>query len=73
MVGTPAAKNVRAKTGSLRWANTLSGYVTTAAGEHLVFSIMLNRYHNLDANHPTRSELDLIPVLLASFTGKSTE
>jgi len=46
MKGTPAAGNVRAKTGTLRWANSLSGHVTTAAGEHLIFSVMLNRYHN---------------------------
>ena len=46
MKGTPAANNLRGKTGTLRWANSLSGYVTTAAGEHLVFSIMLNRYQN---------------------------
>ena len=44
MKNTPAAGNVRAKTGTLRWANALSGYVTSAAGEHLAFSLMLNRY-----------------------------
>ncbi|HUC84219.1 MAG TPA: D-alanyl-D-alanine carboxypeptidase/D-alanyl-D-alanine-endopeptidase, partial [Candidatus Acidoferrales bacterium] len=41
---TAAAGNVRAKTGTLRWAQALSGYVTTAAGEQLAFSIMLNRF-----------------------------
>src|ERR1019366_10582759 len=44
MKNTAAAGNVHAKTGTLRWAHALSGYVTTAAGEHLAFSIMLNRY-----------------------------
>jgi D-alanyl-D-alanine carboxypeptidase/D-alanyl-D-alanine-endopeptidase (penicillin-binding protein 4) len=73
MVGTAAAKNVRAKTGSLRWANSLSGYVTTAAGERLVFSILLNRYQNTDGARSARSEIDLIPVLLAGFTGKTAE
>ncbi|MBL9212574.1 MAG: D-alanyl-D-alanine carboxypeptidase/D-alanyl-D-alanine-endopeptidase, partial [Opitutaceae bacterium] len=35
MKGTAAEGNVRAKTGTLRWANGLSGYVTSAAGEAL--------------------------------------
>jgi D-alanyl-D-alanine carboxypeptidase/D-alanyl-D-alanine-endopeptidase (penicillin-binding protein 4) len=73
MKGTPAAGNVRAKTGTLRWANSLSGYVTTAAGERLVFSIMLNRYQNSDPNRSARTELDAIAVMLAGFTGKTSE
>ncbi len=73
MKGTPAAGNVHAKTGTLRWANSVSGYVTTAAGEHLVFSVMLNRYNNVDPNRSARTELDLIPILLAGFTGRSSE
>ena len=70
MKGTPAAGNVRAKTGTLRWANSLSGYVTTAAGEHLLFSLMVNRYYE---SRPARGDLDTIAVLLASFTGRTTE
>jgi serine-type D-Ala-D-Ala carboxypeptidase/endopeptidase (penicillin-binding protein 4) len=70
MKGTPAAGNLRAKTGTLRWANCLSGYVTTAAGEHLVFSLMVNRYYEA---RPARGDLDTIGVLLASFTGRSNE
>lgn len=73
MKGTPAAGNLRAKTGTLRWATSLSGYVTSAAGEHLVFSLMLNRFHNSDPRGSSRSDLDTIGVMLASFTGKSTE
>ena len=71
MKDTPAAGNVRAKTGTLRWANSLSGYVTTAAGERLVFSIMLNRYENTTPGRPTRTEIDALAVMLASFTGPS--
>lgn len=70
MKDTPAAGNVRAKTGTLRWANSMSGYVTTAAGEHLVFSLMVNRYYEA---RPARGDLDAIGVLLASFTGRTSE
>ena len=70
MKGTPAAGNVRAKTGTLRWANSMSGHVTTAAGEHLLFSLMVNRYYEA---RPARGDLDTIGVLLASFTGRTTE
>jgi D-alanyl-D-alanine carboxypeptidase/D-alanyl-D-alanine-endopeptidase (penicillin-binding protein 4) len=69
MKGTAAAGNVRAKTGTLRWANSLSGHVTTAAGEHLLFSIMLNRYHNSDPNHSARADVDAIAEMLAEFNG----
>ena len=71
MKGTPAASNVRAKTGTLRWASSLSGYVTTAAGEHLVFSIMLNRYAPPDPAQKASTEIDKIAVMLAEFEGHS--
>lgn len=69
MRGTPAEGNVRAKTGSLSSVASLSGYVTTAAGEHLVFSMMLNNYP--DAAAVRRDSVDAIAVLLASFSGKT--
>jgi D-alanyl-D-alanine carboxypeptidase/D-alanyl-D-alanine-endopeptidase (penicillin-binding protein 4) len=69
MKNTSAERNVHAKTGTLRWANSLSGEVTTAAGERLFFSIMLNRYHSSDTNRPARADIDAIPILLASFRG----
>jgi len=73
MKHTPAAGNVRAKTGTLRWANSLSGYVTTAAGERLAFSIMLNRYSAPDTEHTGRAEIDKIAVMLAGFSRRSDE
>ncbi len=73
MKNTAAAGNVRAKTGTLRWANSISGYVTTASGEHLVFSVMLNRYSNTDERRSSRQELDDIAVMLANFNGRSDE
>ena len=69
MRGTPAEGNVRAKTGSLSSVASLSGYVTTATGEHLVFSMMLNNYP--DAAAVRRDSIDAIAVLLASFAGKT--
>jgi len=71
MKGTPAAGNARAKTGTLRYVYTLSGYVTTAAGERLAFSIMLNNYYNADRSTPARDDIDAIVVMLAGFTGSS--
>jgi D-alanyl-D-alanine carboxypeptidase/D-alanyl-D-alanine-endopeptidase (penicillin-binding protein 4) len=69
MRGTPAAGNLRAKTGTINGVASLSGYVTTAAGERLVFSIILNNYPEESSSR--RSFIDAIAVLLASFAGRS--
>ena len=45
MKGTPAEGNARAKTGSISNARALSGFVTTADGEHLVFSMIANNFN----------------------------
>lgn len=66
--GTVAENNLRAKTGSLASAASLSGYVTTAAGENLVFSIIVNNYPS-DVE-PRTICIDPIAVLLASFAGR---
>lgn len=67
--GTPAAGNLRAKTGTISGVASLSGYVTSAAGERLVFSIILNNYPEESSSR--RSFIDAIALLLASFTGRS--
>jgi serine-type D-Ala-D-Ala carboxypeptidase/endopeptidase (penicillin-binding protein 4) len=81
MKGTAAAGNVRAKTGTLRYVYTLSGYVTTAARERLAFSIMLNNYNaerfetsaiqGRAATTLPRDDMDAIAIMLAAFTGRS--
>jgi D-alanyl-D-alanine carboxypeptidase/D-alanyl-D-alanine-endopeptidase (penicillin-binding protein 4) len=55
---------VSAKTGSLTYDNSLSGYLTTARGEHLAFSIMCN--DQIGRSNST-GLIDQIVTLLASF------
>lgn len=69
MTGTPAVGNVRAKTGTLRWANSLSGYVTSAAGERLAFSVMVNR-NVVPPGRFSRDDVDTIAVMLARYSGR---
>ncbi|MCA1818406.1 MAG: D-alanyl-D-alanine carboxypeptidase/D-alanyl-D-alanine-endopeptidase, partial [Acidobacteria bacterium] len=69
MKNTPAQGNLRAKTGTLNNVSSVSGYVTTAAGEHLVFSMMVNHY--TDERTPRTNLMDQIGVLLASFAGRT--
>jgi D-alanyl-D-alanine carboxypeptidase/D-alanyl-D-alanine-endopeptidase (penicillin-binding protein 4) len=66
--GTAAENNLRAKTGSLSSAASLGGYVTTAAGEKLAFSIIVNNYGS--EVDPRAVCIDPIAVLLASFNAK---
>ncbi|GLQ41330.1 peptidase M15 [Dyella nitratireducens] len=71
MRNTAAADNVHAKTGSMNNVRCLVGYVTTEAGEHLAFAIMLNNFvRGGDEPSPSRN-LDAIVELLAEFRGKS--
>ena len=71
MRGGPATDNVQAKTGTLSHVYTLSGFVTNAAGERLVFSLLLNRYLRPtdDVGRHVRpspqSDLDAIATMLA--------
>ena len=42
--GTPAQNNLHAKTGSMGGVSSLSGYVTDAHGQRLVFAMITNNY-----------------------------
>lgn len=68
MKGTAAAGNVHAKTGSLTGVSSLSGYVTDADGQRLVFSVLENSYVDLD---PIAVQ-DKIAVRLATYSAKAT-
>jgi D-alanyl-D-alanine carboxypeptidase/D-alanyl-D-alanine-endopeptidase (penicillin-binding protein 4) len=65
--GTRASGNVRGKTGTIDQVSALSGYVKTAAGEELVFSMVVN-----GVNEPRvrTSAMDEIVVMLANFDGR---
>jgi D-alanyl-D-alanine carboxypeptidase/D-alanyl-D-alanine-endopeptidase (penicillin-binding protein 4) len=67
--GTPAENNLRAKTGSLRWAASLAGLVTTSTGEHVVFSFMLNRYA-APLHRSAREELDELAAIMIGYDAK---
>ncbi len=65
MKDTPAEGNARAKTGSMANVRGLSGYVTSADGEPLVFSILANGF-DTPADTITKTA-DAIVVRLAQF------
>lgn len=66
-VGTIGAGNVRGKTGTIDQVSALSGYVTTASGEPIVFSIIVNGITN---SRTRSSTIDEIVLSLANFNGK---
>ena len=71
MAGTSAEGNARAKTGSIANARALSGYVCTAEGEPLVFSILANNFETPASVIEQAS--DAIVVRLAQFRRRVTE
>lgn len=71
MAGTAASNNMHAKTGTLEFVRSLSGYITTAAGEKLVFSMLANHYSGSVAD-VTKLQ-DEVGVLLANYRGTSKQ
>jgi D-alanyl-D-alanine carboxypeptidase/D-alanyl-D-alanine-endopeptidase (penicillin-binding protein 4) len=65
MKGTAAEGNARAKSGSMSNVRALSGYVTSAEGEPLVFSVIANNFE-ATADVINRAT-DAIVVRLAEF------
>jgi D-alanyl-D-alanine carboxypeptidase/D-alanyl-D-alanine-endopeptidase (penicillin-binding protein 4) len=63
-----ARGNVRAKTGFISGARTLSGYVTSESGHLLAFSLMCNHY-SVRTSRVNRAQ-DQIVELLADYEGR---
>jgi len=63
-IGTPAAGNLHAKTGYIRGVRSLSGFVKTAGGETVVFSMIYNGRNTSGA----RGIQQNLGTLLASYT-----
>lgn len=71
MQNGPGAYWVRAKTGTLRDACALSGYVNTYGGEVLAFSILINGFKRLSDAHALQDEIAETLVQLGSPLGSS--
>lgn len=65
--GTSAEGNMRGKTGTLDQVSALSGYVTTAAGEKVIVSIIVN---GVPKTLDRTSLADDIVISIANFNGK---
>ncbi len=65
--GTAAQGNIRGKTGTIDQVSALSGYLTTAGGEQIVISIVVN---GVPTPAMRTSLIDEIVVKLANFNGK---
>jgi len=66
MRNTPAAGNVRAKTGTMSNIRSMAGYVSARDGERLAFVAMVNNFEGAGA--AANQALDAIAVSLASFS-----
>ena len=67
---SPAARRVRAKTGTLNGVSALSGYINAAGGEELAFSLMVNFAPSIPE---ARAVQDSIVEMLAAFSRPAPE
>jgi D-alanyl-D-alanine carboxypeptidase/D-alanyl-D-alanine-endopeptidase (penicillin-binding protein 4) len=65
--GTAAAGNIRGKTGTIDQVSALAGYMTTAGGEPIVLSIVVN---GVPESRQRTSLIDDIVINLANFNGR---
>jgi D-alanyl-D-alanine carboxypeptidase/D-alanyl-D-alanine-endopeptidase (penicillin-binding protein 4) len=68
MKGTAADGNARIKTGSLTNVRAMAGYVRTADGDTLAFTLIANNFEN--SSNVISAAFDAIVDLLASFRGR---
>jgi LysM repeat protein len=64
MYSTPAARNLRAKTGTIEGVSSLSGIVSTEDGERIAFSLLAN---NTRSTSRAKYVENQVGVMLASF------
>ena len=65
MYRSPAALNLKAKTGTLDGVSALSGVVRTRSGERILFSILAN---DVTSEYRAKRAEDQIGIRLASLT-----
>jgi serine-type D-Ala-D-Ala carboxypeptidase/endopeptidase (penicillin-binding protein 4) len=70
MTGTDAENNLHGKTGTLSGVTSIAGYVTSADGEILVFSMNSNNYGR--ARRRYKSIQDRVGVILANYSRNKT-
>ncbi len=70
MKGSPAENNMHAKTGTLEFVRSLSGYITSADGEQLVFSLLSNHF-TVPVAVVTRFQ-DAVGAMMASYRASPT-
>ncbi len=67
---TDLENHLQAKTGTLLFIDSLTGYLTTKGGDKLAFSVMINNYKPTGRSMDGRAAVDGIVELLGSYSGK---